>query len=201
MQGDFKPGQALVESELASQLGVSRAPIREALQILNTEGVVKIVPYHGAIVRKLTKRDIEELYSLRTLLETFAVRQILDQKDPDTPAVLKQYYERMLNAAEQGDLKSLNEIDREFHDALIELSGNQLLVLLWNTVAMRVRQVMALLNMRNEDLKQVAYNHQPIVDAIAAWDEENAIALIEQHVAASGELIAEEWTEDEDDDE
>lgn len=193
VQGDFQPGQSMVEAELASQLGVSRAPIREALQILHTEGLVEIEPYHGTVVRRLNKSDIEELYSLRSVLEVFAIQRIVSQRNPESSHILRDYYDRMLEAAHQDDLKQVNEIDRGFHDAIITLSGHQLLFSMWNTVAQRVRQVMALLNMRNTDLKQIAYNHLPIVEAIAEWNLEKAVLAIQEHVAASGELIAEGW--------
>jgi DNA-binding GntR family transcriptional regulator len=197
IQGDFKPGQPLVETELAAQLGVSRAPIREALQVLNSEGLLETIPYHGTTVRRLTKRDIEELYSLRSVLESFAIRRIIARRNPQDVETLREHFRAMLDRAEAGDLKTLNEVDRGFHDTLIRLSDHRLLQSIWNAVALRVRQVMALLNERNTDLKQIAYNHLPIIEAIAAWDEPRALRLIEQHIAATGELIAEGWVDDE----
>jgi DNA-binding GntR family transcriptional regulator len=201
VQGDFQPGQSMVEAELASQLGVSRAPVREALQILHTEGLVEIEPYHGTVVRRLDKTDIEELYSLRSVLEVFAIRRIVALKNAESVNILRDYYTRMLEAANQEDLKQVNEIDRGFHDALITLSEHQLLLSTWNTVGLRVRQIMALLNMRNADLKQIAYNHLPIVEAISGWDVEKAVLAIQEHVAASGELIAEGWAQNGSDEE
>lgn len=197
IQGEFKPGQPLVETELAAQLGVSRAPIREALQVLNSEGLLETIPYHGTTVRRLTRRDIEELYSLRSVLESFAIRRIIARRNPDDVETLREHFRAMLDRAEAGDLKTLNEIDRGFHDTLIRLSDHRLLQSTWNAVALRVRQVMALLNERNTDLKQIAYNHLPIIEAIAAWDEPRALQLIEQHIAATGELIAEGWVDPE----
>lgn len=197
IQGEFKPGQPLVETELAAQLGVSRAPIREALQVLNSEGLLETIPYHGTTVRRLTKRDIEELYSLRSVLESFAIRRIIARRNPADVDVLREHFRAMLDCAEAGDLKTLNEVDRGFHDTLIRLSDHRLLQNIWNSVAMRVRQVMALLNERNTDLTQIAYNHLPIIEAIAAWDEPRALRLIEQHIAATGGLIAEGWVDDE----
>ncbi|GAB4410562.1 MAG: GntR family transcriptional regulator [Anaerolineae bacterium] len=197
IQGEFKPGQPLVETELAAQLGVSRAPIREALQVLNSEGLLETIPYHGTTVRRLTKRDIEELYSLRSVLESFAIRRIIARRNPQDVETLREHFRAMLDRAEAGDLKTLNEVDRGFHDTLIRLSDHRLLQTIWNAVALRVRQVMALLNERNTDLKQIAYNHLPIIEAIAAWDEPRALHLIEQHIAATGELIAEGWVDDE----
>ena len=195
--GEIKPGQQLVETELAASLGVSRAPLREALQILSAEGLAETIPYHSTTVRRLTKADIEELYSLRSVLETFAIRRVIELHDPQHALTLRQCFDRMLAAAEAGDLKHVNQIDREFHDTIIELTGHSLLLTSWSVVSMRVRQVMALLNRRNSDLKRIAYNHVPIIEAIEVGDTETAVQLMEKHVAASGDLIAEGWPDDE----
>jgi DNA-binding GntR family transcriptional regulator len=196
VDGELAQGQTLVETDLAAQLGVSRAPIREALQILHSEGLVEIIPYHGTRVRRLTKRDIEELYSLRSVLEAFAVRRIIAYRNPDDVEALRQHYHNMLTAADEGDPKKTNTLDRAFHDTLIEFSRHSMLISIWYSVSLRVRQVMTLLNECSADLKQIAYNHFPIIEAIAEWDEDKAVSLITQHIANAGELIAEGWSDE-----
>ncbi|MBI5670532.1 MAG: GntR family transcriptional regulator [Chloroflexi bacterium] len=201
VSGELKPGQQLVEVEFAARLGISRAPLREALQILSREGLVETVPYRGTVVRQLTKTDIEELYSLRSVLETFAVQRVAARANPEDVTRLRQCFDEMLAAAEAGDLKTVNRIDRRFHDTLIELSGHSLLGVTWSTVSMRVRQVMALRNERNTDIRQIAYNHLPIIEAIEQGDEARAVRLIQEHVASSGDLVAENWDESQNGDE
>lgn len=198
LNGELRPGQTLIETELAAQMGVSRAPLREAIQILNTEGLLITVPYHGTTVKKLTKSDIEELYSLRSVLEAFALRCIIAKNDPTNAAHLRDLFDQMLAAANADDIKRVNEIDRLFHDTLIRLSNHNLLMSTWSGVAMRVRQVMALRNMRNSDIKQIAYNHMPLIEAIEAGDEALSVRLIGEHVASAGDLLAEYWPDDED---
>jgi DNA-binding GntR family transcriptional regulator len=75
LSGELKPGQALVETTLASQLGVSRAPLREALRTLGKDGLVETVPYRGTTVKTLSRKDVEEIYSLRGLHEAFAAER------------------------------------------------------------------------------------------------------------------------------
>jgi DNA-binding GntR family transcriptional regulator len=193
LDGDFKPGQPLREVELASQLGVSRAPLREALQVLSAEGLVETVPYHGTTVRTLNKTDIEELYSLRSELESFAIRRVIVTITPEQIGQLRNIYERMRQAGIANDLKRLSAEDQVFHNTLITFSNHSLLVSIWNVVAMRVRQVMALRNKQNRDLVQVAMNHVPIIDAIAAKDVDRAITLIQQHAASAADLILDNW--------
>ena len=197
VNGELKPGQILIEADLAGQLGVSRAPLREAINILNTQGLVEIVPYHGTTVKKLARKDIEELYSVRSLMEGFAIKRII--LGENTHAVIDQLRticDAMLTAAEAGDLREVNQIDRHFHDTLVASSGNDLLVNLWSMVALRVRQVMSLRNRKKGDLLAIARNHYGIVDVIARKDVEEAVSLIHYHIGLSGGAIAEDWQED-----
>lgn len=193
ISGEFKPGQPLVEMDIAAQMGISRAPLREALQILSHDGLVETVPYRGTIVRTLTRADIEELYSLRSVLETFAVRRVIERGDSAGVPRLQACFDEMLTAALARDLKQINLLDRRFHDTLIELSGHALLATTWNTVSQRVRQVMALRNSQNRDITRIAYNHLPIIEAIAARDEATAVRLLQDHISSAGDLLAELW--------
>lgn len=195
LSGELKPGEALTEMDLSRQLGVSRAPIREALRILNSEGLVETIPYHGTTVRRLTRADIEEVYSMRILLETYALERALQRDDAAALARLRAIVHDMVRAGDSGDLKAVNGHDRAFHTALIDMSGHRLLRSLWPLVAMKARQVMALVNRRNRDLTQIARSHLPLLDAMEAGDSAQARALLRQHIATAGLLIAEDWVE------
>lgn len=196
LMGELKPGDSLVEMDLSSQLGVSRAPIREALRILNSEGLVETIPYHGTTVRRLGKVDIEEIYSMRILLETFALEQMMKSYNPDNISILRDNYQQMIKAGDKNDIKQVNDLDRDFHDALIAMSEHSLLMSMWQMVAMKVRQVMALVNRRNADLTQIARNHLPLIDAIEAQDLDKATTVLKEHIASVGDLIAEDWNID-----
>lgn len=195
LSGELKPGQALTEMDLSRQLGVSRAPIREALRILNSEGLVATIPYHGTTVTRLIKDDIEEIYSMRILLESYALERVMAAGEPGQFKRLRDLVEGMVSAGNRGDLSAVNALDRDFHDALIEMSGHHLLAAIWQTVAMKVRQVMALVNRRNTDLTQIAHNHLPLLDAMEAGDSMRARELLRGHIATAGDLIAEDWAE------
>lgn len=195
LSGELKPGQALTETDLARQLGVSRAPIREALRILNSEGLVESIPYHGTTVRRLTKRDIEEIYSMRSLLEIYAIERVIERCDEAEWRRLRATVEDMVKAGDAGDLHAVNALDRDFHDALIEMSGHRVLQSMWLMVAMKVRQVMALVNRRNTDLTQIARKHLPLLDAMERGETQRARRILREHIATAGDLIAEDWVE------
>jgi len=197
INGDLKPGKTLVEADLAAQFGVSRAPIREAINTLSAQGLVETVPYHGTTVKKLARKDIEELYSIRSLMEGFAIQRIITSGNAQNVAAdLREICTAMLTAADSGELKEVNQVDRHFHDTLIHASEHGLLVMLWRTVGMRVRQVMALRNQSKGDLHQIARNHIIIVEAIEREDINEAVDLIHEHIGMTGDLIAEGWEED-----
>ena len=193
LNGELKPGQTLIEMDLARQLGVSRAPIREALRILNSEALVETVPYHGTTVRRLSRADIEEIYSMRVLLETFAIERIVQAGKTDELGGLREIVAQMVIGGRDKDIRRLNWLDRDFHDALIAMSGHRLLAAMWQNVSMKVRQVMALVNRRNSDLQQIAQSHLPLIAALERGDLGQATLLLRRHIASAGDLIAEDW--------
>ena len=195
LAGELRPGHSLTEMDLSRQLGVSRAPIREALRILNSEGLVETIPYRGTSVRRLRKADIEEIYSLRILLETFALERVMQGDEQTDFAPLRALVDAMVAAGAGGDISEVNARDREFHDALIEMSQHSLLIMLWQTVTMKLRQIMALIERRQEDLTAIARSHLPLLEAMEAGDGARAKELLRQHISSVGDLIAEEWPE------
>lgn len=198
INGELRPGDTLIETDLAAKMGVSRAPLREAFNILSAEGLVETVPYHGTTVRKLVRKDIEDLYSVRSMMEVFAIERIIDAGQgciDEAVSVLVSICDEMMEAARQGSMVDVNRIDRQFHNALIIHSDNALLLMLWSSVTLRVQQVMSLRNKKTGDLQQIARNHLAIVDAIARSDTPEATRLICAHIGMSGDLIAEGWEE------
>jgi DNA-binding GntR family transcriptional regulator len=193
LNGEYKPGDPLIESDMADALEISRAPLREALQILAAEGLVENVPYKGSKVRSLTGKDIEELYSLRGVLEAFAIQRIIERNELTAHDSLYNRYAAMYEAAVAGDLRRVTAEDQQFHTTLITLSDNGLLLSTWNGVANRVQQVMALRNKQNTDITQIAANHIPIIEAIVARDTPLATQLIHQHVASAADLVLTTW--------
>ncbi len=196
LTAELKPGQTMVESSLADQFGVSRAPLREALQILNAEGLIELIPYHKTMVRRLTRNDIEELYSLRSTLEAFAIKRIIENVSPIDLEALDVCCAKMVDAAIANDAQLVSVFDHQFHDTLITLSNHNLLISTWNTVSQRVHQVLALRDMRRKDIEVMARSHIPIIDAIRSYDLPLATHLIEVHIATASDLIVDIWDEE-----
>lgn len=193
LRAELKPGDPIVETALAAELGVSRAPLREALQILSKEGLIEIIPYHKTTVRTLHRRDIEELYSLRSVLESFAARQIIQLGFESSVARLTEIQAAMVHAADNSMLDEVSKLDHAFHNTIINESQHNLLTSTWSSISQRVHQVLALRDMHRTDIGQMVRSHQPIIDAIATNDETLAERLIHEHIATASEFIVEVW--------
>lgn len=190
LSGELKPGDALVETDIAARLGVSRAPVREALQLLSNSGLVETVPYRGTTVRALTASDVEEAYSMRTVLETFALRRAMAIDASGLAAELRAICGTMTSHASVGDWASVSSDDERFHQRVIAAADHRLLDQVWGDLNVRVRQIMALRNLQNDDSMTIVYNHLPIVDAIEAGDVEAAVTRLADHIATAADLFA-----------
>jgi DNA-binding GntR family transcriptional regulator len=179
VSGKLRPGTVLVETALAEQMNVSRAPIREAIQILENDGLVETVAYKGKRVKPLTAREVAETYSLREQFEIFAVRRIIESGTDASP--LWVHCREMETAAEAGDREGLTDADESFHRTLIQLADHHLLLSFWSGLYLRIHQIMALRNVVQPNLRDIAANHPPIVHAIEARDMEAGVSLIGQH--------------------
>lgn len=182
LSGRLRPGASLVETALAEQMNVSRAPIREAIQILENDGLVETIAYKGKRVKPLTAREVAETYSLREVFEVMAVRRVLDSGVPVDP--LREQCEAMTAAASAGDYAALTAADEAFHHTLIRLADHDLLQASWKNLYLRIHQIMALRNRDEHNLSQIASNHPPIVQALQDRDAERAIDLISDHTRA-----------------
>ncbi|RMA42315.1 GntR family transcriptional regulator [Rhodophyticola porphyridii] len=179
LSGRLRPGTGLVETALAEQMNVSRAPIREAIQILENDGLVETIAYKGKRVKPLTAREVAETYSLREVFEVMAVRRILENGAPLD--LLREHCDAMTEAAEADDFEALVAADEAFHHALIMLADHDLLLASWKNLYLRIHQIMALRNRDEHNLTEVAGNHPPIVQALADGDADRAVKLISDH--------------------
>lgn len=170
VDGRLGPGEAINEVELAKQFHVSRAPIREAIRQLESEGLVIRIPYRGTAVSPLTSRDIEELQSFRRLIETSAAEQALQTMTTVDIDRLEVIVQCMRDHAKGNDTNGLNQADVDFHTHIIELSGNSLLNEVWTTYVPRIRRVLALRNRVNRDLNSLVQLHQDMLDAFKRRD-------------------------------
>jgi DNA-binding GntR family transcriptional regulator len=126
--GSLKPGQRLIEQALCDAFGVSRAPVREAFQVLENRGFVVREPRKGVSVAKATRQEAEDIYRIRASLEGLATALALQKRTAELIAALKAMHQRMIEAAEENDLATYQELNRQFHELIIAACQNPRLV-------------------------------------------------------------------------
>ncbi len=125
LDGTLKPGQRIVESVLAAQLKVSRAPFREALWLLARHGLVTLRAHQGAYVARLSEKDVKEIFEVRQALETYCARKIKASLTPEKTARLRSALQRLEEAAARKDMAAFSQADLEFHTTIAELADNK----------------------------------------------------------------------------
>ncbi|MES5819010.1 GntR family transcriptional regulator [Streptomyces sp. RG80] len=175
----LQPGQHLVESELAGHLGVSRQPVREALQRLNTEGWVDLRPAQGAFVHEPTEEEADQLLTVRTLLEAEAARLAAVNSSQAGTDALSEIYRQGLEAVAADDVDAAVLLNARFHAKIMELAGNAVLAELAAQVDRRVRWYYA--PIARQRGRQSWDEHEELITAIAFGDQERAMHLMREH--------------------
>ncbi|WP_329261195.1 GntR family transcriptional regulator [Streptomyces sp. NBC_01478] len=175
----LQPGQHLVESELAGHLGVSRQPVREALQRLNTEGWVDLRPAQGAFVHEPTEEEADQLLTVRTLLEAEAARLAAVNAGKAGIAVLEELCAEGERAVDADDVDAAVAMNARFHAKVMELAGNAVLGELAAQVDRRVRWYYTPVARQRGLTSWI--EHRRLIDAIAARDELRASLLMREH--------------------
>ncbi len=180
VSGELAPGERIVETRWARELGVSQSPIREAIRELELIGLVENIPYKGCIVRKLTSKDIVDTYKIRIALETMAVCEAVHHDMEELLPKMKEALVEMEEGANQGDMRRFIEADVSFHEAYVETSENMLLKRLWQQCYIRDTTRLSTL-ISPESLIKLAKRHKQIHQAIEDKDEELATEAIKMH--------------------
>lgn len=187
LDGSLPPGTRIVESEIARRLGVSQAPVREAIKRLAFEGLVSVVPRRGSYITQISEAEARDAWEVRALLEESAARQAVENFDAGARQALEALVDGMRKAARENDLAAFRGHDMAFHRAVIELSGNSYLPRLWAVMES------SLLSLRvvgdpgfTGSWPEMAEAHQALIEALASGNRGKAAAAFHRH-ASGGE--------------
>lgn len=189
IDGSLAPGAEFNQAQLAEQLGVSRGPVREALGQLEQEGLIESTPYKGVIVTRMTRRYVEELYSVRTALETLAVERAIDRLTQENLDALNEIVDTMRLAARAQDLSRLVVLDLRFHETILEVADHHLAMRLWRTMEVGVRRCLHIRHEIYTFLDEVVGSHPTLVTALAERDRARAVQILHEHIAESVQHI------------
>jgi DNA-binding GntR family transcriptional regulator len=179
--GRLGPGDRLVERELAERFGVSRVPVREAIRALVAEGFVLFETPRRTVVRRLTPTDVKELFELREALEVYATGLAASRAAPEALTELADLLDLAATATADGDAEAITDINTRFHDRILALAGNGLLISVMEPVDGRLRR----LTRQNEEWPQLLLEHRELYEAIASGDPDRARAHALAHVRAN----------------
>ncbi len=183
LEGRLKPGSQLRETHLAADLGISRAPLREALGLLAEEGLVDKIPYRGAFVATVSAESIAEIASLRKRLEPYAIELALPRlKGGATRLVVTRALEDMTVGADNGDFAATIDAHMSFHRAFYELSGHRLLIDLWRSWEAQLQLFFSADQQVFADLHDMVADHERLLAVIDTHDLGAIADEIDRHV-------------------
>ena len=190
LRGELKPGERLMEIQLANKLGVSRTPIREAIRKLELEGLVLMIPRKGAEVAQITEKSLRDVLEVRRALENLAVQLACLRMSPQTLADLKaaaRAFEEILGGE---DVTAVAEVDVAFHDVIYMATDNQRLISLLNNLREQMYRYRVEYLKKKECHKQLLWEHQEIIRAIEAGEIDVATKITEQHIDNQVEAVS-----------
>lgn len=190
LRGELKPGERLMEIQLANKLGVSRTPIREAIRKLELEGLVLMIPRRGAEVAEITEKSLRDVLEVRRALEELSVQLACRRIEAEQIEELKEAAKEFEVALKSGDVTAYAEADVKFHDIIYCATDNQRLIqLLYNLREQMYRYRVEYLK-REEVHEQILDEHNHIIEMIEKRDEERAVAAVCQHIDNQVEAVA-----------
>ncbi|MGW5560145.1 GntR family transcriptional regulator [Micromonospora sp. NPDC003944] len=188
LSGKSNPGERLVEEQLTRRLGISRAPLREALRLLAQQGLVEHVPRRGVRVATLSDRDVRELYELRDVLERFSVRAGIPVGRESDLAGLRATLDGMREATRAGNRLAVAESHRKFHVELVALAGNRQLSAVYGSILVKLQLYMAVNLRREAEMAQPldgVHRHERLYEAVVGGDPEEVLTVLTGHGARS----------------
>ena len=182
LKGELKPGERLMELQLAAKLGVSRTPIREAIRMLELEGLAVTVPRKGAEVAKMTEKDMEDVLQIRRCLDELAVSLACEKIDKEQLQQLKVALEEFEESIRKGEVGQIAQADMAFHDTIYKAADNpKLMTLLNNLREQMYRYLVEYLKDESTYPKLIA-EHQEIYGGLLRQDKEFVVKATGEHI-------------------
>jgi DNA-binding GntR family transcriptional regulator len=191
VEGSLEPGSRIVETRIAQELGVSQAPVREALRDLEQLGCVVHEPNRGCSVRAFSAEELLEAFPVRAALEALAARLAAERITTTELAELDQLLERMRKAAREGDAHEQSQANASFHATVVRAARNRTLERQWQMLEPYSRTYLTV-SRPGIDLVHLSDRHVPVLDALRRRDRAKAAEAMEEHLLGAADLLREE---------
>jgi len=189
--GQYEPGSWLQEKELASQLCVSRSPVREALRQLSVDGLTVEIPNKGVFVKEITAKDIGDVFAMRVLLENYAIEHLRKPISADDKKQLHKYLNNLETAHRNDDLRLYITLDTELHELIIKLCYNDLLESLYEKVYSMIQQFRIYSLVSKIRFDESVDEHRGLIECILEGKTKEAIGINKRHLKLARDKILE----------
>lgn len=189
LRGELKPGERLMEIQLANKLGVSRTPVREAIRKLELEGLVLMIPRKGAEVAEITEKSLRDVLEVRKALEELAVRLTCDKITEEGIARLREAAEDFQRILACNDVTEIAQADVRFHDIIYMATDNQRLIQLLNNLGEQMYRYRVEYLKKEEVYPKLMEEHEEIIQCIMRKEKEKAAAVICRHIDNQVEAV------------
>ncbi len=190
VSGQLRPGDRVAESVIARDLGVSRAPVREAGRLLESAGLLVSHANRGFFVRTMDSEDLDSLYELRLCIEREAAARVVREARVDNIIdKLRHQIDDMVESSKDEQLIFQIGVDLQFHRLIVESSGNARFLGVFDKLASEIQVCTALIERVFDEPGLVARNHYLIIDALASGDEDEARAAMDYHISVARETV------------
>lgn len=187
--GELKPGERLMEVQLAEKMGVSRTPVREAIRKLELEGMVEMIPRKGAHVAEVSVKDIMDVLEVRASLDGLATSLAATRITPEEIKELKHVYTQFVTNVEKDNVSGTIKKDVEFHDVIYRASRNEKLMQISNNLKEQVQRFRVIYLKGFGSTKDVIREHEQIIEAITTGNSEMALKIAYEHIKKQEETI------------
>lgn len=185
LKGEYRIGEKIKENQIATELKVSRTPIREAFKQLENEGLIDYVPNRGCYAKGFTRQDIEDIYAVRKALEILAVEWAVERITPEEIKSLQEQSDLMEFYATRDDSKKVLEINSDFHSIIYNAAGSRFMAQVLRSYKEYIEQTRKALYDEQRNLEEIFREHKAILDAMKDKDTERAKAAMAEHLEGS----------------
>ncbi len=193
LKGEYEIGEKIKENQIATELRVSRTPIREAFKLLENEGLIDYIPNRGCFAKGFTKRDVEDIYAVRESLEELAVLWAVERISPEEVEALEEQCEMMEFYTKKMDRKKVLELNSGFHDVIYTSARSRFLAQVLRSYKAYIDKTRKSFFYEQSYLESMLKEHRAILEAIKLRDKEKAIFAMKQHLLASQQRAERLW--------
>lgn len=189
MEGELAPGSKVTERLLCERFGISRTPLREALKVLASEGLLDLTPNQGATVSRITLEDVEEVFAVMGALEALSGELACARITDEQIAAIKALHYQMVVHHQRGELPAYFRLNQAIHEQILEAAGNPTLSSTYHSLARRIRQARYLANMSTDRWAQAVAEHESMLKALDQRDGAALARILKAHLRNKCETV------------